>query len=118
VKMVDIIARKKSGCCHTHDEINFLVDGIIDGTIPDYQLSAWLMAVCLQGMDFEECHSLTHAMANSGDIIDLSALGDFIVDKHSTGGVGDKTTIVLIPLLAAAGIPVAKLSGRGLGFTG
>lgn len=118
MKMLDIIAVKKCGGCHTQEEISFLVKGVVDGTIPDYQLSAWLMAVCLKGMSFEECHNLTQAMANSGDIIDLSSLGRHIIDKHSTGGVGDKTTLVLIPLLAAAGVPVAKLSGRGLGFTG
>jgi pyrimidine-nucleoside phosphorylase len=116
--MVDIIARKKNGGENTQEEINFLTKGVADGTIPDYQLSAWLMAVCLKGMSFDESYMLTQAVTNSGDVIDLSSLGDFIVDKHSTGGVGDKTTLILIPLLAAAGIPVAKLSGRGLGFTG
>lgn len=118
MRMVDIIAAKKNGCCHTQEEINFLINGIIDGSIPDYQLSAWLMAVCLKGMTFDESYMLTEAMANSGDIIDLSSIGVNIVDKHSTGGVGDKTTLVLTPLLAVSGLPVAKLSGRGLGFTG
>lgn len=118
MRMVDIIARKKSGGYNTQEEINFITKGIIDGTVPDYQLSAWLMAVCLKGMSFDESYMLTQSITNSGHIMDLSALGDVIVDKHSTGGVGDKTTLVLIPLLAAAGIPVAKLSGRGLGFTG
>jgi pyrimidine-nucleoside phosphorylase len=118
MKMVDVIAKKKSGASHTQEEINFLINGLLDGSIPDYQLSAWLMAVCLKGMDFDESYMLTKAMANSGDIIDLSGLGEFIVDKHSTGGVGDKTTLILVPLLASAGVPVAKLSGRGLGFTG
>jgi len=118
MRMVDIIARKKSGNANTQEELNFITKGILDGTVPDYQLSAWLMAVCLKGMDFDESYMLTQAVVNSGDIIDLSDLGDVIVDKHSTGGVGDKTTLVLAALLAAAGIPVAKLSGRGLGFTG
>lgn len=118
MKMLDIIARKKNGNVNTQEDINFLIKGIVDGTIPDYQLSAWLMAVCLKGMNSDESYMLTQAVANSGDIIDLSALGSLIVDKHSTGGVGDKTTLVLTPLLAAAGVPVAKLSGRGLGFTG
>lgn len=118
MKMLDIIARKKQGCCNTQEEIDFLVKGVLNGSIPDYQLSAWLMAVCLKGMSFEESYNLTKAMVNSGDIIDLSGIGNIIADKHSTGGVGDKTTIVLIPLLAACGMPVAKLSGRGLGFTG
>ena len=118
MKMVDIIARKKSGGCHTQEETDFLIKGVVDGTIPDYQLSAWLMAVCLKGMTFDESYMLTRAIVDSGEVIDLSALGDVIADKHSTGGVGDKTTIVLIPLLAACGLPIAKLSGRGLGFTG
>jgi len=118
MRMSDIIAVKKSGKANTQEEINFITKGILDGTVPDYQLSAWLMAVCLQGMDFDESYMLTQAVVNSGDIIDLSSLGDIIVDKHSTGGVGDKTTLILAALLAAAGIPVAKLSGKGLGFTG
>ena len=116
--MVDIIAIKKIGNANSQDEINFITKGILDGTVPDYQLSAWLMAVCLKGMNFDESYMLTQAIVNSGDIIDLSDLGDVIVDKHSTGGVGDKTTLILAALLAAAGIPVAKISGRGLGFTG
>lgn len=118
MRMVDIIAIKKSGNANSQEEINFITKGILDGTVPDYQLSAWLMAVCLKGMNFDESYMLTQAIVNSGDIIDLSDLGDVIVDKHSTGGVGDKTTLILAALLAAAGIPVAKISGRGLGFTG
>ncbi len=118
MKMIDIIAAKKSGNAHAQEEINFLIRGMLDGSIADYQISAWLMAVCLKGMNFEESYMLTDAMAYSGDVIDLSSLGSHIVDKHSTGGVGDKTTLILTPLLAAAGVPVAKLSGRGLGFTG
>ena len=118
MRMVDIIAIKKIGNANSQDEINFITKGILDGTVPDYQLSAWLMAVCLKGMNFDESYMLTQAIVNSGDIIDLSDLGDVIVDKHSTGGVGDKTTLILAALLAAAGIPVAKISGRGLGFTG
>ena len=118
MRIVDIIAIKKIGNANSQDEINFITKGILDGTVPDYQLSAWLMAVCLKGMNFDESYMLTQAIVNSGDIIDLSDLGDVIVDKHSTGGVGDKTTLILAALLAAAGIPVAKISGRGLGFTG
>ncbi|HBG48163.1 MAG TPA: thymidine phosphorylase [Cyanobacteria bacterium UBA9971] len=118
MRMVDVIARKKSGNANTQEEINFITKGILNGTVPDYQLSAWLMAVCLKGMTFDESYMLTQSVVNSGEIMDLSSLGDIIVDKHSTGGVGDKTTLVLAALLAAAGIPVAKLSGRGLGFTG
>ncbi len=118
LRMVDIIAHKKDGKEHLEEEIKFLVDGVKNKTIPDYQLSAWLMAVNIQGMSKKESAILTHEIAKSGEILDLSAIGDYIIDKHSTGGVGDKTTIILIPLLAAAGVPVAKLSGRGLGHTG
>jgi len=116
--MVDIINKKKSGEAHTQKEIAFLLKGMLNGTIPDYQLSAWLMSVCFQGMTFDESAVLTMEMAKSGDMLDLSSLGDCIIDKHSTGGVGDKTTLIIVPLLAAAGYPVAKFSGRGLGFTG
>ncbi len=118
MRMADIINKKKSGKAHTQEEINFLAKGMLDGSIPDYQLSAWLMSVCFQGMTFDESAILTLEMAKSGDILDLSAIGDCIIDKHSTGGVGDKTTLIIVPLLAAAGMPVAKFSGRGLGFTG
>ncbi len=117
-KMTDLITKKKNGEKHSAEEINYIVSGAANVAIPDYQLSAWLMAVCLKGMDFEESSILTEAMANSGDILDLSCLGENITDKHSTGGVGDKATLVLIPLLAAAGLKTAKLSGRGLGHTG
>ena len=118
LKIVDLIAKKKYGEAHTQEEINFIINGIKDESIPDYQLSAWLMAVCHKGMTFDENSALTLAMAHSGDVLDLSLLGEHIIDKHSTGGVGDKTTLILIPMLAAAGLPVAKLSGRGLGHTG
>ena len=116
--MVDIIAKKKSGEAHTEKEINFIINGMLDESIPDYQIAAWLMSVCFQGMTFEENALLTMAMAKSGDILDLKNLGNYIIDKHSTGGVGDKTTLILVPLLVAAGLLVAKFSGRGLGFTG
>lgn len=118
MKMIDLISKKRNGETHTKEEIQYLINGIKNSEIPDYQISAWLMAVCFQGMDFDECAALTEEMAKSGDILDLSVLGNYVIDKHSTGGVGDKITLILIPLLAAAGIPVAKLSGRGLGFTG
>ena len=118
MRMVDIISKKKTGQIHSEEEINFLIKGMLDGSIPDYQLSAWLMSVCLKGMTFDESAMLTQAMAESGDMLDLSELGDCIIDKHSTGGVGDKATLILAPLLAVAGFPVAKFSGRGLGFTG
>lgn len=118
MKTTDIISKKKQGFIHTKEEICFLIDGILDKSIADYQLSAWLMAVCLKGMNLDETAYLTEAMAKSGDMLDLSEFGEFTVDKHSTGGVGDKITLVLIPLLAQAGLPVAKLSGRSLGHTG
>lgn len=118
MKATDIISKKKQGLAHTQEEIQFLIDGILDKSIADYQLSAWLMAVCLKGMNLDETAYLTEAMAKSGDMLDLSEFGEFTVDKHSTGGVGDKITLILIPLLAQAGLPVAKLSGRSLGHTG
>jgi len=118
MKMIDLITKKRNGEVHTAEEIKYIIDGVKSGTIPDYQISAWLMAVYFNGMNFEESAILTEAMAKSGDMLDLSDIGDCIIDKHSTGGVGDKITLILIPLLAAAGVPVAKLSGRGLGHTG
>lgn len=118
LRMIDLILAKREGKEHGQKEIQFLVNGIMDGSIPDYQLSAWLMAVCWQGMSLNETAHLTDAMCHSGQVLDLSEVGDVIGDKHSTGGVGDKTTLVFVPLLKAAGIPMAKLSGRGLGHTG
>lgn len=116
--MVDLILAKRSGRVHTKAEIDFLIKGVTDASIPDYQLSAWLMAVCWQGMTADETAWLTDAMCHSGSVLDLTSIGPLVADKHSTGGVGDKTTLVFVPLLAAAGIPMAKLSGRGLGHTG
>ena len=117
-RIIDLIAQKRDGKAHSKDEINFIIENITNDSIPDYQIAAWLMAVYLNGMNIDETAALTAAMANSGDILDLSGLGDYVVDKHSTGGVGDKTTLILVPLLASAGLSVAKLSGRGLDFTG
>ena len=114
----DIIQAKKEGKKLDSDEIKFLIDGYTNGEIPDYQLSAWAMAVYFQGMDKDETAILTETMANSGQTIDLSKIKGQKVDKHSTGGVGDTTTLVLAPLVAACGAPVAKMSGRGLGHTG
>lgn len=118
MRMVDLIEKKKQGLALTKEEISFFVRGSVDGTIPDYQLSALLMAVCFTGMDAAETAHLTDAMAHSGDMLDLTCFGDLSVDKHSTGGVGDKTTLIVTPIAAALGCKVAKMSGRGLGYTG
>ena len=117
MRAVDLIEKKKQGKAHTAEELRFLVDGFTKGAIPDYQMSAWAMAVCFNGMNAEETALLTQCMAESGDQVDLSAL-NYTVDKHSTGGVGDKTTLIVAPLVASLGGTVAKMSGRGLGHTG
>lgn len=118
MRMYDIIDKKRHYGQLTHEELKFMIDGCVSGEIPDYQLSAWLMAVCFAGMTDAETASLTQLMASSGDMLDLSFLGEDSVDKHSTGGVGDKTTLIIAPIVASLGCKVAKLSGRGLGHTG
>ncbi len=118
MNIVDVIRKKRDGGTLTRDEIEFWISGTVSGAIPDYQVSALLMALFLRGMSDEEAAILTDVMAHSGSMFTPDDLGGYTVDKHSTGGVGDKTTLVLIPLLAAAGLKVGKLSGRALGHTG
>lgn len=118
MNIIDIIAKKRDGKELTTDEINFFIKDYTNNNIEDYQAAALIMAIYINGMSYRETKDLTMAMASSGDVLDLSELGENVVDKHSTGGVGDKVTIILAPLIASLGITVAKMSGRGLGYTG
>jgi pyrimidine-nucleoside phosphorylase len=118
MRVVDLIIKKRDGFALSANELRFLIKGFTNGEVADYQISAWAMAVLLNGMNEQEITDLTLAMAASGQILDLSSLNELVVDKHSTGGVGDKTTLSVAPIVAACGLPVGKMSGRGLGFSG
>ena len=118
MNIMGIIGKKRDKKTLTKEEIEYFITEYTNGNIPDYQAAALVMAIYINGMTDEETKNLTLAMANSGDTLDLSDISDCIVDKHSSGGVGDKITIILMPIIASIGIPVAKMSGRGLGFTG
>lgn len=118
MRMYDIILKKRANLPLSDKEIRFVIDGYVNGEIPDYQVSALLMTIVFNGMNARELGTLTLAMAQSGNMVDLSNIDGITVDKHSTGGVGDKTTLIIAPLVAACGGKVAKMSGRGLGHTG
>ena len=117
MNILEIIAKKRDGEKLSKEEIDYFIENYTNGTVTDYQAAALVMAIYIKGMDYEETTNLTLAMANSGEVLDLSDLG-LVVDKHSTGGIGDKITLILLPIIASIGIPAAKMSGRGLGFTG
>ncbi len=116
--VTDVIAKKRDGGELSQEEIEFFIQGYTQNEIPDYQAAAWLMAVYIHGMTDRETRDLTMAMAHSGDMLDLKDITPLAVDKHSTGGVGDKVSLVVAPLVAACGMPVAKMTGKGLGFSG
>ena len=118
LRLIDLIEKKQQGLEHTSEEINYIIDSLVNNHAPDYQISAWLMAVYFQGLSDKETIYLTDSLIQSGEIVNLEEMADNVVDIHSTGGVGDKATIALIPILVAAGIPSIKLLGRGLGNSG
>lgn len=118
MRMLDLIRKKKTGQELTKEEIEFFVSGYVQNAIPDYQVSSLLMSIWFNGLSLNETVALTNAMVKSGEVVDLSFINDVVVDKHSTGGIGDKTSLIVLPIVASLGVPIAKMSGRGLGFTG
>ena len=116
--ILDIINKKRLGKELSYEELDFFFNGYLDGKVADYQMSSLLMAICINGMTDEEIYALTKIFIDSGDVLDFSDIPGIKVDKHSTGGIGDKTTLVIAPIAAACGVPIIKMSGRGLGYTG
>ena len=116
--IVDIINKKRLGLALSYDEIYFIFNGYLNGNVKDYQMSSLLMAICINGMNDDEVFALTKIFIESGDVLDFSNIDGIKVDKHSTGGIGDKTTLIIAPIVASLGVPVVKMSGRGLGYTG